>query len=93
MKFLIDAQLLRRMAAWLVSAGRDSIRTLDLPGGNRTSDEQAIDCAEQDHRTGVSRYVDFAIRSGIKNGAWRKTFLTPAALAMMHGRRTGHEYH
>jgi predicted nuclease of predicted toxin-antitoxin system len=40
MTFLIDAQLPRRLAYWLRNAGYEAIHTLDLPGSNRTQDEQ-----------------------------------------------------
>jgi predicted nuclease of predicted toxin-antitoxin system len=40
MNFLLDAQLPRRMTAWLITAGCDAVHTLDLPDGNRTTDEQ-----------------------------------------------------
>jgi predicted nuclease of predicted toxin-antitoxin system len=45
MNFLVDAQLPRRMAAWLAAVGCDAIHTLDLPDGNRTTDEQINDAA------------------------------------------------
>lgn len=38
MKFLIDAQLPRRMTSWLGGAACDAVHTLDLPDGNRTTD-------------------------------------------------------
>lgn len=38
MKFLIDAQLPRRLARRLEAAEHDAIHTLDLPAGNRTTD-------------------------------------------------------
>ena len=47
MKFLIDAQLPRRMVGWLSSAGCDAVHTLDLPEGNRPTDAQVIACADQ----------------------------------------------
>ena len=37
MNFLVDAQLPRRMTAWLAAAGCNAIHTLDLPDANRTS--------------------------------------------------------
>ena len=43
MNFLIDAQLPRRMVAWLMVAGADAVHTLDLPDGNRTTDVQVND--------------------------------------------------
>ncbi len=38
MKFLIDAQLPRRLARELSAAGHEVTHTLDLPSENRTSD-------------------------------------------------------
>jgi len=35
MKFLVDAQLPRRLARWLQASGHDAIHTRDLPEGNR----------------------------------------------------------
>jgi predicted nuclease of predicted toxin-antitoxin system len=59
MKLLVDAQLPRRMAGWFSRAGHDAVHTLDLPDGNRTTDEQVIDRAEQDGRVVVSKDADF----------------------------------
>lgn len=49
MKFLIDAQLPRRLAVWLRSAGYEVVHTLELPAGNRTQDHDinALSVAEQ----------------------------------------------
>lgn len=38
MKFLVDAQLPRRLAEHLRQSGLSAIHTLDLPAGNRTTD-------------------------------------------------------
>ncbi|MDO9425156.1 MAG: DUF5615 family PIN-like protein [Methylobacter sp.] len=38
MKFLVDAQLPRHLAASLKWSGHDVLHTLDLPTGNRTPD-------------------------------------------------------
>lgn len=43
MKFLVDAQLPGRLAAWLVGQGHEALHTRDLREGNRTSD--AVICA------------------------------------------------
>jgi predicted nuclease of predicted toxin-antitoxin system len=58
-KFLVDAQLPRRMTGWLRAAGCDAVHTLDLPNANRTTDEQVIDCAEQEQRVVVTKDADF----------------------------------
>lgn len=57
--FLIDAQLPRRMAGWLGSAGCNAVHTLDLPDGNRTTDEQVIECADREQRVVVTKDADF----------------------------------
>ena len=59
MKFLVDAQLPRRMTAWLTTAGCDALHTLNLPVGNRTTDEQIIDAADQGQRVVISKDADF----------------------------------
>jgi len=59
MKFLIDAQLPRRMAGWLIQAGHDALHTLDLPAGNRTSDAEVIACAMREARIVVTKDDDF----------------------------------
>jgi predicted nuclease of predicted toxin-antitoxin system len=59
MKFLIDAQLPRRLARRLQAAGHDAIHTLDLPTGNRTPDEEICRIADSDGRAVVTKDADF----------------------------------
>ncbi len=59
MNFLVDAQLPRRMTAWLTAAGCDARHTLDLPAGNRTADDQINDVADQEQRVVVTKDADF----------------------------------
>ena len=59
MKFLVGAQLPRRVAGWLASAGCDAVHTLDLPDGNRTTDQQVIDLADREDRVVVTKDADF----------------------------------
>jgi predicted nuclease of predicted toxin-antitoxin system len=59
MKFLVDAQLPRRMAAWLAAASCDAVHTLDLPDRNRTADAQINDVADREQRVVVSKDADF----------------------------------
>ena len=59
MNFLVDAQLPRRMAAWLTAAGCDAVHTLDLPDANRTTDEQVNDVADREQRVVVTKDADF----------------------------------
>ena len=55
MNFIVDAQLPRRLAGWLIAAGCDAVHTLDLPDGNRTTDLQVIDVAERERRADEGR--------------------------------------
>ncbi len=59
MKFLIDAQLPRRLADWLKQHGYDALHTLDLPLGNRTTDSDVIARAICDDRMVVTKDSDF----------------------------------
>jgi predicted nuclease of predicted toxin-antitoxin system len=59
MKFLVDAQLPRRMVTWLRMAGYDAIHTMDLDAGNRTADVQVISVADRDGRVVVTKDADF----------------------------------
>ena len=59
MRFLVDAQLPRRMAARLTAAGCDAVHTLDMPDGNRTTDAQIIEAADREHRVVVTKDADF----------------------------------
>jgi predicted nuclease of predicted toxin-antitoxin system len=59
MKFLVDAQLPRRLAAWLREAGFDAVHTLDLPLGNRTSDTLINDISIAENRIVITKDSDF----------------------------------
>jgi predicted nuclease of predicted toxin-antitoxin system len=59
MKFLVDAQLPRRFAAWLNEAGHDAVHTLDLPLKNRTPDSEVVARAVRDARIVVTKDNDF----------------------------------
>lgn len=59
MKFLVDAQLPRRLALAMNAQGHDALHTLDLPDANRTSDQQINLLSEEDQRVVVSKDADF----------------------------------
>jgi len=59
MRFLVDAQLPRRLASFLQHAGHEATHTLDLPEGNRTPDEVIEEVSRRERavlipRTGAS---------------------------------------
>lgn len=59
MRFLVDAQLPRRVCGWLREAGLDAEHTLDLPLGNRTPDAEILDRADSGHLVIVTKDADF----------------------------------
>jgi len=59
MKFLIDAHLPRRIARRLIEAGHDALHTLDLPNGNRTTDNEILSVAARDQRVVITKDADF----------------------------------
>jgi predicted nuclease of predicted toxin-antitoxin system len=67
MKFLIDAQLPRRLAAQLRQAGLEAIHTLDLPDGNRTTDRVINKLSIKEQYIVVTKDSDF-VESFLLNG-------------------------
>lgn len=59
MRFLIDAQLPRRLARRLSAAGHEALHTLDLPRGNRTTDREINELADREIRVVVTKDDDF----------------------------------
>lgn len=59
MRFVIDAQLPRRIAFWLRGQGHDAVHTLDLPKGNRTTDAEIVELALREGRVVVTKDADF----------------------------------
>lgn len=59
MKFVVDAQLPRRLARAMTALGADAIHTLDLPAGNLTTDTDIRRIAAADQRIVVTKDSDF----------------------------------
>jgi predicted nuclease of predicted toxin-antitoxin system len=59
MKFLVDAQLPRRLCACLGQVGHDVLHTLDLPQRNATPDSVILAIAEREQRVIVTKDDDF----------------------------------
>jgi predicted nuclease of predicted toxin-antitoxin system len=60
MKFLVDAQLPRRLTVLPEQAGHDAIHTLDLPLGNRTTDTVINQLSLNEQRVIVTK-VDLSL--------------------------------
>jgi predicted nuclease of predicted toxin-antitoxin system len=59
MKFLVDAHLPRRLAIEISGLGYDAIHTLDLPDGNKTTDDQINQLSIAEARIVVTKDADF----------------------------------
>jgi predicted nuclease of predicted toxin-antitoxin system len=59
MKFLVDAQLPRRLVQRLREAGHEALHTLDLPLGNRTTDAAINELSAREHSAVVTKDSDF----------------------------------
>lgn len=59
MRFLVDAQLPRRLIFRFREAGHDALHALDLPRGNRTTDAELIAFATRQERIVVTKDADF----------------------------------
>ena len=71
MKFLIDAQLPKRLAAKLKQAGFEATHTLELPDGNRTTDQALITLSIADQSVLVTKDSDFVQSFLLKRQPWK----------------------
>ncbi len=59
MRFLVDAQLSRRLANALAALGHDTIHTLDLRDRNTATDREVTSVADREDRIVVTKDGDF----------------------------------
>jgi len=75
-KFLVDAQLPRRLKRWLVEHGYDAVHTLDLPDKNRTTDDYINELSMSQKRVVISKDSDFYNRFFQKLEPYKLIYLT-----------------
>ena len=71
MNFLIDAQFPRRLAHQLRATGFETTHTLDLPDGNRTTDQELITFSLAQHCVLVTKDSDFVESFLLKHEPWK----------------------
>lgn len=71
MKFLIDAQLPRRLVAQLRQTGLEAIHTLDLPDGNRTTDRTINELSIKEQYIVVTKDSDFVESFFLRREPWK----------------------
>jgi len=59
MKFLIDAQLPKKLSLFLNYKGHDSLHTLDLPSKNKSKDSELNLLSIEEQRIVISKDMDF----------------------------------
>lgn len=59
MKFLLDAQLPKKLSLFLQYRGHDAVHTLDLPNQNRSRDSELNIISIEEQRVVVSKDMDF----------------------------------
>ena len=59
MKFIVDAQLPKALANFLISRNFDAIHTLDLPRKNISTDEEINEISLLENRIVISKDSDF----------------------------------
>jgi len=76
MKFLVDAQLPKRLSIYLKNQGYYSIHTLDLPNKNFTSDAEIISFSMVEKLVVITKDVDFFNSFLQKAEPYKLLFLT-----------------
>jgi predicted nuclease of predicted toxin-antitoxin system len=71
MKFLVDAQLPRRLAYLLNEAGHDTLHTLDLPLLNRTPDREISRLSIDEQRIVITKDADFVNSFLVDKRPWK----------------------
>lgn len=84
MKFLIDAQLPRRLAHQLKAAGFETTHTLDLPQGNRTTDQSLITFSLREQYVVVTKDSDFVESFLLKREPWKLLLVRRETLETMN---------
>jgi predicted nuclease of predicted toxin-antitoxin system len=70
-KFLVDAQLPRRLCAVLLRCGHDAAHTLDLPAGNNTTDPIINQVSLVEQRVVISKDADFFYSHVLEGSPWK----------------------
>jgi len=71
MKFLIDAQLPRRLATHLKHTGLEATHTLELPEGNRTKDRTLVTISLTEQAVLVTKDSHFVQSFLLKREPWK----------------------
>ncbi len=75
MKFLLDAQLPKKLSLFLIYRGHDALHTLDLPQKNRSKDSELNRLSINEKRVLVSKDMDFVESLLISNKPYKLLYV------------------
>lgn len=78
MRFLVDAQLPRRLALRLEALGHEAVHTLDLQMGNRTPDLLICQQADATDAAVITKDADFIIHRTLHSSPKRSSLVIHA---------------
>lgn len=76
MKFLVDAQLPKSLAAFLRQRGFEAVHTLELPDKNKTDDLEINRLSVEENRIVISKDSDFYDSYSAKKEPFKLLYLT-----------------
>lgn len=76
MKFIVDAQLPKSLARFLLERGFDAIHTLDLPRRNATGDSEINRFSLAENRVVISKDSDFYDSYTARKEPYKLLYLT-----------------
>jgi len=76
MRFLVDAQLPKRLAEYLIEHGHDAIHTIDLPKKNKTTDSLLRKISVDQKRVVITKDYDFLDSYLIKKEPYKILLVT-----------------
>jgi predicted nuclease of predicted toxin-antitoxin system len=71
MRFLVDAQLPRRLVALIRAQGFEAVHTLDLPAGNRTPDRVICELSIKEQYVVITKDADFVESFLLRGLPWK----------------------
>lgn len=81
MRFLVDAQLPRRLASFLQQVGHEAIHTTDLPEGNRTPDEVIEEVSREERAVLITKDRGFVHHMVLGTGAYKLLLVSTGNLS------------
>ncbi len=76
MKFLIDAQLPKKLCELFIWKGYDALHTLDLPNNNRTKDSELNQISIEEKRVLITKDLDFIESLFISNRPYKLIYVS-----------------